>query len=92
LQIAFSCVVLRCHLCSVWLYHIFSTLSYKRHNFQMCVLNFSTTFFKNISHSEKDSAGITTNVHKTACRSIHYCQILTFWHRSFTFNSNKSPT
>ena len=100
MQIAFFCVILRCHLCSVWLYHIFSALSHKRQDFrgrgiiehEMCVLTFSTAFFKNVSHSEKDSAGIITNVHKTTCRIIHYCQILTFWHRSFTFDSNKSPT
>ena len=41
----------------------FSTLSNKRHDFrmkvteyEMCVLIFSTSFVRNISHSEKNSA------------------------------------
>jgi hypothetical protein len=40
-----ACAVLYCHLWPVWLYHIFSTLSHKRHDFRekviehkMCVL------------------------------------------------------
>ena len=30
----FACTLFHCHLCSVQLYHIFSTLSYKRHDFR----------------------------------------------------------
>ena len=43
---------------------------------EMCVLTFTTTFFKNISHSEENSAGVSKNKHKSLCRSIHYCQIV----------------
>jgi hypothetical protein len=50
------------HLWSVWLYHIFFTLSHKGHDFRenieykMCVLIFFTTFAWNISYSQENSA------------------------------------
>ena len=33
-----ACAVLYCHLLSVWLYHIISTLPHKRHHFQEKVI------------------------------------------------------
>ena len=53
----------KCHLGPVWLWHIFSALSHKRHDFRgknieqvMYVLNFSTISVWNISYSKKNSA------------------------------------
>jgi hypothetical protein len=53
-----ECTILSSVACPALQY--FSTLSYKRHNFlknvivlKICVLNFSTTFARNILHSKK---------------------------------------
>ena len=52
-----------CHLCPLWLHHIFrlylvnGTIFWKKViERKMCVLVFSTTFVSNISHSKKNSA------------------------------------
>jgi hypothetical protein len=61
---------IHCHLWPVWLYHIFSTWSHKRHDFRgwgcwggrrkllnlRCELIFLTTFVWNICYSKKNSA------------------------------------
>jgi hypothetical protein len=62
----------------------FSTLSHKRNHFRenvlehkMCVLNFSTNFVGNISHTKKNSARYHHKCTYVFTQSTHYsCQIL----------------
>jgi len=71
-----ACAVLYRHLQPVWFYDIFSTWSHKRHDFRgkkvieykMCVLIFSTTFDRNISHSKKNSARYHKRIRKCSCK------------------------
>jgi hypothetical protein len=79
-----ACAILYCHLWPVWLYHIFSTLSHKRHVFRkkviehkMYVLIFSTNFVWNISHSKKNSVRYYHKCTQVFMWSTRYsCQIL----------------
>jgi hypothetical protein len=73
-----------CHLWSVRLYNIFSTLSHKRHDIRkkkvtehkMCVLIFCTTFVWNISRSKKKRARYDKKIMVFAKITLYSCPIL----------------
>jgi hypothetical protein len=67
--------VLYCYPWSVWLYHIFSTLSHNRYDFQekviehkMCVLIFSTDLSETFIILRRTERDIIINVHKSSCK------------------------
>ena len=83
---------------SALLYRIFTHHLIKRHDFRKrvtehkCVLNFSTTFVRNISHSEKHSATYKYykicgyHMHKTKCEA--FCTNRSRWAASWLHCSN----
>ena len=66
------------HLWPVWLYHIFYTLSHKRHDFrgkkiighEKCVFILCTKFVGNISHSEKNSVKSHNKCTWSSCKVL----------------------
>jgi len=78
-----------CHLWPVRLYHVFSTLSHKRHDLRrkvtenkMCVVISSTTFLWNVSHSHWD---IIINVHSF---HVKYQLFLSYFNQICTFRTD----
>jgi hypothetical protein len=86
MQISFFCVVLQCHLWSVWLYHnlfqhfLINGMSFRGRRViieqEMSALIFPTTLFENIAHAEKNSARYYHKRAQNFNKIIHHFQIL----------------
>jgi hypothetical protein len=91
-----ACAVLYCHLWPIWLNHIFSTLSHKRHDFRIkkllnikCKFWFLCKLVWNISHFRRIQRDIIINVSRSSCKEP-VIFVRCWWNLNFTDRFSKN--